>query len=504
MIEVIKLFKYKGITELELKDLQHINVICGQNNSGKSSILESIATKEHRALGTKIKESDINRLDSHFAKFADNWNSPHPETLKTWFKKFIPSEINTIIWEDPTSVAKKVGEYVDNFNKYTGNRHGPLNFKQFLESLLKKHQEEFKPLLIPPKRKLDYEINIDTSTQPLPEGSQLLNRLFFLKNRDPESKEYQIYKEIYDKFSQITNGYYFNVVPEKNNKIYVVFADAKKKWIRGDACGLGLRDVLIILSFIIDFDYNFIMIEEPENHIHPDMQRRLLQFLESVKDKQFLMATHSNVFLDPTYTDKIYFVERTDTVHIYDETNRAYILRNLGYSIVDNLISDLVILTEGPSDASAIEEICQKIGFWESYNIKIWPMGGDIMSQLDLSTFTSNVIKNKVIALIDSDTGSKKERERFKENCKEMGIECIQLERYAIENYIPLKVIQKFPEFKIPAEVKEIKTNEKVEKQIGINLKKNLRKLIKATDIEDIKNTDLFKFCEKVAELVKK
>ncbi|GAG64807.1 unnamed protein product, partial [marine sediment metagenome] len=42
MIEAIKLFAYKGIKELELKGLNHINVICGKNNSGKSSVLESI------------------------------------------------------------------------------------------------------------------------------------------------------------------------------------------------------------------------------------------------------------------------------------------------------------------------------------------------------------------------------------------------------------------------------------------------------------------------------
>ena len=85
-----------------------------------------------------------------------------------------------------------------------------------------------------------------------------------------------------------------------------------------------------------------------------------------------------------------------------------------------------------------------------------------------------------------------------------MKIDCIQLKRYAIENYIPLEVIKKFSEFKIRENIKEIKSDEKVEKQIGINLKKNLRELMKATDIADIKDTDLFKFCEKVGKIVKK
>jgi len=40
-------------------------------------------------------------------------------------------------------------------------------------------------------------------------------------------------------------------------------------------------------------------------------------------------------------------------------------------------------------------------------------MGGDIMSQLDLSVFTASY---KVIALVDSDPGSGKERKRFEDN----------------------------------------------------------------------------------------
>jgi len=166
-------------------------------------------------------------------------------------------------------------------------------------------------------------------------------------------------------------------------------------------------------------------------------------------------------------------------------------LSDLGYSVSDNLVSDLIILTEGPTDRPVIEEICRKMGFWDNYTIKFWPMGGDIMSQLDLSTLSDNVTENKILALIDSDTESQKERNRFKKKCEEIKIECFQLERYSIENYIPLETIRKFSEFTIPDDIQEIKPDEKVENQIGINIKKNLRKLTKAMDIMDIEKTDL-------------
>lgn len=42
MFESLKLKEHKGITEVKLARLGHINVFCGKNNSGKTSLLEAI------------------------------------------------------------------------------------------------------------------------------------------------------------------------------------------------------------------------------------------------------------------------------------------------------------------------------------------------------------------------------------------------------------------------------------------------------------------------------
>jgi len=255
----------------------------------------------------------------------------------------------------------------------------------------------------------------------------------------------------------------------------------------------------------MDGEESFVMIEEPENHIHPDMQRRLLKFINSVEDKQFFIATHSNVFLDPSYVDKTYYVKNeAATIQLYDNTTKASILRDIGYSVVDNLVSDVIILTEGPSDKIVIEEVCRKMQFWSSYEIKCWPMAGDIMSQLDLSVFEEHIGNNKIIALIDHDNISKPFREDFKKMCKEYKIDCTQLERYAIENYIPLKVLKICKKFHVPDTITEIKPNEKLKEQIGFNIKKSLRWLIRKTLLEDIEGTDLYKFCEKIRSIAEK
>ena len=44
MIRDLKARGHKGISELKLMDLDHINIICGKDNSGKTSILEALMT----------------------------------------------------------------------------------------------------------------------------------------------------------------------------------------------------------------------------------------------------------------------------------------------------------------------------------------------------------------------------------------------------------------------------------------------------------------------------
>ncbi len=167
----------------------------------------------------------------------------------------------------------------------------------------------------------------------------------------------------------------------------------------------------------------------------------------------------------------------------------------MGYTVADNLVSDLIILVEGPTDRPVLEELLLKIGILEKYDIKIWPLGGDIMAQLDLSVFAE---KYKIIALIDKDIESKKIRQKFEENCKIFDIPVHKLERYAIENYFTLEALKTVFGPQIPESITKIKPNIKLQTQLGIDVKKNNRKIVRQMSLNDIKDTDLYTWLENI------
>lgn len=505
MFQYLKVKNHKGISEVCLSDLGHINIICGKNNSGKSSILEALNNYNNVGIGKVVDENCKDWLEDLFIPQAEKYSRPSLRDSKRWFSQYITEIIKegTVWFSDEKD--KIIKDIKDDTDSHLGRYRDFVNFKIILDDFFKNTVENYRTILIPPKRFLESRVEINSNQTVNPTGIGLTNRLFFLKNQDPHSTDFRNYEKINESFNNIT-GYEFNITVGQDNFITLYFRKGNEKWIIADSCGLGLSDILILVSFAINSDFTFIFVEEPESHIHPEMQKKFLSFIKNTKSNQFIFSTHSNVFLDPFVVDRIFYTEFIDTVRVTDETSKSEILHNLGYSVADNLVADVVVLTEGPSDIPILRTICYWLGIGDKYNIKFWPLGGDIMSDLDLSIFAE---RRNVLALIDADPGSKVIRTRFQKNCEKFGIKCHQLKRYSIENYFTIEALKKIFPGKIPKKLKELDPNKSVDEQIGFatkdskkrSIKSKNHNIIKLMSLSDIENTDLYSFCLEIKEI---
>lgn len=486
MINHLRLQKYKGIQEVFLNDLSNVNVLCGKNSSGKSSILECLTLINKYGIGVKV---DINKLSPLAEFITSKFSSPSQRQTLPVILEFA----KTYISEHPYWYQNQEKELVEDFVHFHKYHHflgqwNAYDYNYLVTEYIRNNIYDFHAVLIPPKRTLQSNTSIN-SDQPLsPNGEGAVNRLFFLKNQHVKSNEFIIYQKILATFNDIT-GYAFNIITNKENKLKLLFRIGND-WLDADDCGLGLRDLLVIITLVLTTDYTFYLIEEPENHLHADFQKRLLYFLKGLKNKQFLLSTHSNVFLDINNVDKIYYCFFDGEVKVSDKTSHSKIINALGYSVTENLTSDALILTEGPSDIPVIQKILKWIGALDKYNIKLWPLGGDIMGEIDLSIFG----RNEVFAIIDSDPGSSSARNKFKKKCDNNNIKYYQLNRYAIENYFTLDALKKIFGEKIT--INNIEENKSVDEQVGFKVKNKTIKgknidIIEAMSLTDIEGTDL-------------
>lgn len=496
----MRLKNHKAIKEATLSNLAQLNVICGKNNSGKTSILEAFMNESCFSIGRTIAD-DSEWAKKIFKEVAEGYTSPAPYYTIPGFNNFIDENAsnNYVLYED------KIPEFHSQLNDSNSDAARISNNKVF-EKLFDKSKKNFKPLLVPAKRLVQSLTTVQTDEQVQPDGTGLTNRLFHLKNQDISSPEYIIYKKILSSFEEITNHTY-RIVTTGTNQIEISFKNPKSDWARADSCGMGLSDVLVIICHAIDSEFNFILIEEPESHLHPELQKNLLTFIKKIRNKQFLMSTHSSLFLNPFIADRIFFSHITDQVIISDETHKSEILQNLGYSVTDNIVSDVIVLTEGPTDIPVLMRILQLNNVLEKFNIKFWPLGGDIMAQLNLDVFAE---RNNVLAIIDSDPKSSPIRTRFMRNCKDKGIKCIRLKRYAIENYFSIDAIKLALKEDFPKHLKEISPEVKLDEQLGfikngkttkISIKAKSAEIVKYMTLEDFKDTDLQIFVNEVIKI---
>ncbi|MHB8068211.1 MAG: AAA family ATPase [Desulfobaccales bacterium] len=138
--------------------------------------------------------------------------------------------------------------------------------------------------------------------------------------------------------------------------------------------GAGMRRLLMVAYFqylaekLMEGENNYIFaVEEPENCLHPGLQRELANSFQRLSDEgcQIIITSHSPVFAGASAIEDLALIVRTGGIARavqYPELNTSDIANELGIDPADQLTGyNACIFVEGPSDIDFLKCIASKL-----------------------------------------------------------------------------------------------------------------------------------------------
>lgn len=399
MLSKLVLQNYKAYKQLELDLNFDVNIIVGNNESGKSTILEAINLVQTGQLNGKYIG---NALTSYL--FNNEIVSEYITGIRNDSRTSLPSVIIEAYFYDPDAKYSELkgsnnslGENVPglklsiHFNpdfqtEYEAYIKDPDNVKTIPIEYYNVEWSAFSGNPITYRSVPFSSILIDTTNIKLPNGTDRYISKIMQDTLEPsERTELALnYRNLKESFASIPS---ISAINEKLNNKKGEITD-KDLSISVDISNKSSWET-ILTSYLDDVPFEYVgkgeqssikmklaletnadeigivLIEEPENHLSFTNMNKLVSSIKKRSDsKQLILTTHSSFILNKLDLSKMIMIsedQETSTFNDLSGETRNFFLTLPGYDTLRFVLSNKIILVEGPSDELIVQRAYKDI-----------------------------------------------------------------------------------------------------------------------------------------------
>ncbi|MFQ5779158.1 MAG: ATP-dependent endonuclease [Nitrospiria bacterium] len=385
---------FKAFRTFELQLNKHLNIIVGDNETGKTTLLEAINLVLSSQLDGRNIQYELNpyifnsgMVKGYLADFNNGKNASPPHILiEVYFDDDQSSGLtklkgtNNSAGEDCPGLYLKVElneDFTDHFLEYIRESKNPdilpteyytTVWRSFADNSVTTRNLPFRATII------------DTSLAKGHLGpNKYISRIISDVLKDDQrlllSTAYRKLKHSFmgEEGIKKINAHLAEKKGDVTAKILTVAMDMSTRatWdssitahlddIPFDSVGKGEQcRVQMKLAIEAAGDSNVLLIEEPENHLsHSNMYKLIEEITQRGVNRQIVLTTHSNYVLNKLGIDNLKLLSlsgNTMTMKDLSPDTKDYFLKLPGYDTLRLILSPKTILVEGPSDELIVQK----------------------------------------------------------------------------------------------------------------------------------------------------
>jgi hypothetical protein len=398
MIQKVRLRNFKRIED-ETFYLTDFDLLVGANNSGKSTLLQALAIWQYCIEQfRRAKRSGSNGVQIVLPNFTA---LPLPEFLLLWKDKterrytkiegtkkqkpeYILVEIE-IFWKTEENIEKVLSvqlRYQSPQSVYAIPAAGWTNFRQLEQSL------DFPRIVyVPPFSGLEPseiwydDANVRKNVGKAQPGSVLRNLLFRVIDKvGIPVKENSDWKEIVDK---IEEWFGVKLNPPQYEKGESIDIELSYKSNGKDydiiSGGSGFHQILTLMAFLYGYPgITTILFDEPDAHLHVNLQRKILNYFKQQKKIQFLIATHAEEFIKGTEVNSIISMLSGQPKRVQSTENVVKAMSEVDNRVIIRTEQfPFILYLEGEDDERLLSAWAANLGKTEVFNkFCVYILGG--------------------------------------------------------------------------------------------------------------------------------